>query len=144
MMSASDTRSEPNLRLHAEVPCPTGGKAFAAEIVENGLFVEGVCPHMTAAGDKIAGAQMMQGIELIVVELPASGDERALIGGGRDHLPEQGVVLGLGRRRRQQPALHPCQTFLLDQRQPQLRTGYYRDPQALNLSSSRPLTLPTA
>ncbi len=82
---------------------------------------------MTAAGDKIAGAKMMQGIELIVVELPASGDERALIGGGRDHLSEQGVVLGLGRRRRQQPALHPCQTFLLDQRQPQLRTGYYRD-----------------
>ena len=33
---------------------------------------------MTAAGDKIAGAKMMQGIELIVVELPASGDERAL------------------------------------------------------------------
>jgi hypothetical protein len=32
---------------------------------------------MTAAGDKIAGAKMMQGIELIVVELPASGDERA-------------------------------------------------------------------
>ncbi len=92
------------------------------------LFVEGVCPYMTAAGDKIAGAKMMQGIELIVVELPASGDERALIGGGRDHLSEQGVVLGLGRRRRQQPALHPCQTFLLDQRQPQLRTGYYRDP----------------
>lgn len=81
---------------------------------------------MTAAGDKIAGAKMMQGIELIVVELPASGDERALIGGGRDHLSEQGIVLGLGRRRRQQPALHPCQTFLLDQRQPQLRTGYYR------------------
>ena len=80
MMSASDTRSEPNLRLHAEVPYPTGGKAFAAEIVENGLFVEGVCPHMTAAGDKIAGAQMMQGIELIPVKLPAPGDKRAFIG----------------------------------------------------------------
>ncbi len=99
---------------------------------------------MTAAGDKIAGAQMMQGIELIVVELPASGDERALIGGGRDHLPEQGVVLGLGRRRRQQPALHPCQTFLLDQRQPQLGPVTTGIPRALNLSSSRPLTLPTA
>ncbi len=100
---------------------------------------------MTAAGDKIAGAKMMQGIELIVVELPASGDERALIGGGRDHLSEQGVVLGLGRRRRQQPALHPCQTFLLDQRRSPssgpVTTGI---PQALNLSSSRPLTLPTA
>ena len=47
---------------------------------------------MTTAGDKIAGAKMMQGIELIVVELPASGDERAFIGGGRHHLPEQGVV----------------------------------------------------
>ena len=144
-MSASDTRSEPNLRLHAEVPYPTGGKAFAAEIVENGLFVEGVCPHMTTAGDKIAGAKMMQGIKLIVVELPASGDERALIGGGRDHLPEQGVVLGVwaavaGSNRHSIHARHFSSISGSPSSGP-VTTGI---PQALNLSSSRPLTLPTA
>ncbi|VDA98923.1 hypothetical protein BANRA_05223 [Klebsiella pneumoniae] len=81
---------------------------------------------MTAAGDKIAGAKMMQGIELIVVELPASGDERALIGGGRDSLSNRvsywvwAAVAGSNR--------HSIHARHFSSISAALRTGYYRDP----------------
>ncbi len=44
MMPASDARSEPNLRLHAEVPCPASGKAFAAEIIVDRITIRCLYP----------------------------------------------------------------------------------------------------
>ncbi|VFT74575.1 Uncharacterised protein [Klebsiella aerogenes] len=99
---------------------------------------------MTTAGDKIAGAKMMQGIELIVVELPASGDERAFIGGGRHHLPNRvsywvwAAVAGSSRH-----SIH-ARHFSSISGNPSSGPVTTGIPQALNLSSSRPLTLPTA
>lgn len=43
-MPASDARSEPNLRLHAEVPCPASGKAFAAEIIVDRITIQVFIP----------------------------------------------------------------------------------------------------
>ena len=53
------------------------------------------------AGDKRSGAKMMQGIEFIIIKLPASFHESSLISGSRDHFPKQGVIFFLCRRCRQ-------------------------------------------
>ena len=77
--------------------------------------------YRLAAGDEIAAAQMVDGIQLVIIKLPVAVTKGALIRCRRDDLAKQGVILILCGCRRQQATLHPRQTFFLDNRQTQYR-----------------------
>ncbi|MNI65842.1 hypothetical protein D3C73_1213660 [compost metagenome] len=59
---------------------------------------------------------MMQGVEFVIIELPASVDKDAIVRCSGNNLTEQGVILLLRRCCRQQATLHPRQAFSLYQR----------------------------
>ncbi len=59
MMSASDDRSEPNLRLHAEVPCPASGKAFAAEIIVDRITIRSLSQFIHVTKKRISGRALI-------------------------------------------------------------------------------------
>ena len=53
--------------------------------------------HVTAAGDKIAGTEVVNSVEFVIIKLPAPADEGSFIGRGGNHFAKQRIVLLLCR-----------------------------------------------
>lgn len=103
-------------------------------------------PQHAAGTHEVASAEVMDGLQVgvVLVKQPMPAGEDARVGRRGDHLAEAGVVGIFGMRLADQPAFQPGGAAASSRGMPSTGPRLAAMPWRSNLSSVRPLVLPSA